>query len=267
MKYSVITFKSNETLDYKFLGSAIRGVFGTALKKVVCINPSKECSGCFASSSCLFYDFYEKDNPKYRINLEIGGKLEFDLFLYEEYSLKAPYVISALHNAFTQIGITKKRIKPDFKLYFNGHLIFDGEFKKFENRQIEFDEKNINPKSKTKLFLKTPLRIKENNRFVRDKIKLETILRSIYHRSLKLQNKPIEKLPFSPKYNIKDERLSFIDFTRRSNRQKTKMQFGGLIGEIEFDYIDENSYKLLKLGEIIGVGKQVTFGFGRIEVE
>jgi CRISPR/Cas system endoribonuclease Cas6 (RAMP superfamily) len=30
--------------------------------------------------------------------------------------------------------------------------------------------------------------------------------------------------------------------------------------------VDDNSYKLLKLGEIIGVGKQVTFGLGNIKI-
>ena len=45
------------------------------------------------------------------------------------------------------------------------------------------------------------------------------------------------------------------------------MNMDGLIGDIELKNIDEKSYKLLKLGEIIGVGKQVTFGFGCIEVK
>jgi CRISPR/Cas system endoribonuclease Cas6 (RAMP superfamily) len=43
------------------------------------------------------------------------------------------------------------------------------------------------------------------------------------------------------------------------------MNFGGIIGFIDLE-VDENSYKLLKLGEIIGVGKQVTFGLGNIKV-
>jgi CRISPR/Cas system endoribonuclease Cas6 (RAMP superfamily) len=36
---------------------------------------------------------------------------------------------------------------------------------------------------------------------------------------------------------------------------------------IYFYEIDKKSYKLLKLGEIIGVGKQTVMGLGRIEVE
>jgi CRISPR/Cas system endoribonuclease Cas6 (RAMP superfamily) len=45
------------------------------------------------------------------------------------------------------------------------------------------------------------------------------------------------------------------------------MNFGGLMGMIEFEFIDEESFKLLKIGKIIGVGKQTTFGMGEIEVK
>jgi len=263
MKYSKITLLSDETLPFKFIGSTIRGAFGVGLKRIVCINPSRKCKGCFAKDGCLFYDFFEGENPKYALNIDLSAKVEFDLLLFEEAALKAPYVISALHKAFKEIGITKERKKIDFKLYFNDKLVFDKEFFEFENEAVEFNE-NKNVK---KLILKTPLRIKENNRFVRDDVKLETILRSINHRKSKFQNRPLTKLEFTPEYKIKKQNFSFVEFGRFSNRQKTQMLFGGLVGEMEFEYIDENSQKLLNLGSLIGVGKQTTFGLGRIEIE
>jgi len=39
-----------------------------------------------------------------------------------------------------------------------------------------------------------------------------------------------------------------------------------LLGYIELKNIDKESYKLLKLAEIIGVGKQTVFGLGKIEL-
>jgi CRISPR/Cas system endoribonuclease Cas6 (RAMP superfamily) len=45
------------------------------------------------------------------------------------------------------------------------------------------------------------------------------------------------------------------------------MQMDGLIGELEIKNLDEKSYKLLKLGEIIGVGKSTVFGLGKIEIK
>ena len=45
------------------------------------------------------------------------------------------------------------------------------------------------------------------------------------------------------------------------------MKFGGVLGKIEYVDLDVMSFKLLKLGEIIGVGKQTVFGLGKIEVK
>jgi len=262
--YSKIRLKSSYLLPYQFIGSTIRGAFGVGLKRVVCINPNKECKNCFAKDGCLFYDFFEKDFAKYRFNFELGGLVDFELFLFEESSEKAPYVISALYQAFKEIGIGKKREKIDFTMSFNDEVIYDKEFKNFDNKPLIFNE--VTPKNKCTLNIKTPIRVKENNQFVRDDLNLETILRSINHRYQKIKNLPLTPLQFTPNYKIKNKNLSFIDFARYSNRQKTKMKLGGIMGKIEFDYIDENSYKLLKLGEIIGVGKQVTFGLGSINV-
>ncbi len=260
MRYSKISFRSNEVLPYKFLGSAIRGVFGSSLKDVVCINPSRECKGCFAKDGCLFYEFYEMDNPKFRLNLEMGGKLDFDIILFND---KAPYVISALYKAFREKGITKERIKPDFKLYFNDELIFDGEFRRFDNKMLEF--KSDEREGEITLTLKTPLRIKEKGKFVRDDINVETILRSIHHRKCKLTDSKITKLDFKGEWEVLDKDLSFVDLVRFSNRQKSKMKLGGIVGEIKLR-VDKKTYKMLKLGELIGVGKQTTFGLGRVEI-
>jgi len=41
----------------------------------------------------------------------------------------------------------------------------------------------------------------------------------------------------------------------------------GLMGEIKIKDIDEKSYNLLKLGEIIGAGKQTVMGLGKIEIK
>ena len=58
MKYSSIKVITDIVLPYKFIGSTIRGALGWSLKRVVCINPSFKCEGCFAKDNCLYYDMY-----------------------------------------------------------------------------------------------------------------------------------------------------------------------------------------------------------------
>ena len=266
LSYSIIDFKSNFNLPYDFIGSSIRGVFGNSLKRVVCINPSFDCKGCFAKDNCLFYDFYESDFAKFRLKISLNGRVDFRIILFEEKVKEAPFVISAIYKAFKEIGITKKRIKLDnFLIFYNNQLVYDKDFKKFDNFALKFDVTDY--KKDFTLKINTPIRVKENGKLVRDDIKLQTLLRSINHRFSKIKNKEIKKLEFNPSYKEIYKNLGFKELIRYSNRQKTKMKLGGIMGEIIYNDVDENSYKLLKLGEIIGVGKQVTFGLGDIEIK
>jgi CRISPR-associated endoribonuclease Cas6 len=265
IKYSKITLTSDYILPYKFIGSTIRGAFGVGLKKTVCINPSGECKGCFAGNGCLFYDFFEKDTPKYRLKIFLKGEVKFELYLFEEYAEKSPYVISALFKAFKETGIGKNRQKPCFEIYYNGVSIYNGgKIKNFKNNALEFEIDEI--KNRCRVVIHTPIRVKENGAYVRDKLKVETLLRTIHHKYNKLQNLPITKLPFTPEYKINSAVFSFVDLRRYSNRQKKGMNFGGVTGYIDFEYIDEKSFYMLKVGELIGVGKQTTFGLGNIQI-
>jgi CRISPR/Cas system endoribonuclease Cas6 (RAMP superfamily) len=44
------------------------------------------------------------------------------------------------------------------------------------------------------------------------------------------------------------------------------MSFDGLIGTITINDIDINSFELLSLAELIGIGKQTSFGLGKVVV-
>ncbi len=61
--------------------------------------------------------------------------------------------------------------------------------------------------------------------------------------------------------------LSWWDWERYSNRQKTKMKLGGFVGEIQFqgEAILE-FWPLLAAGELLHVGTGTSFGLGRYEI-
>ena len=252
-----------------FLGSTLRGAFGVGLKKVVCINPARECQGCHSVSNCLYYDFYEQKNipHKYRFSKGLGeDSYSFSLYLFEEASSKLPYVLSAINETLCNVGLGSNREKLQIdSIYCNDELIYsDGTFK-----SIQISPKTFSPdslKDSAKIEFVTPLRIKKNGRLLTQKPTLTQLVISIHNRLNEIKGYPIVRLPFSPQAIETSGTVRFEDLSRYSNRQQTKMQLGGLLGSLTYDSIDNRSYMMLKLGEILGVGKQTVFGLGEIKV-
>jgi len=272
MKYHYIEIKTNSKLKPPyFTGSMLRGAFGYALKKVTCINPSYSCDNCFAKDNCLYYDFYEKANSYHPFRFDIkvdSDNFDFALYLFNDATNKLAYILSALHKMLTQNGIGKENYTfEDIQILVNGTTIYD---------KNSFKELNIEPNSfkldsfcrKVKIKLQTPLRIKKKNRLLREDLELKDILRSIYQREQELTNGvKVHSLNYTPEIGESLKLLQYKELKRKSNRQKQTLKIDGLIGEMMVTNIDKQSYRLLKLGEIIGVGKQTVMGLGKIEVE
>ncbi len=245
MTYTKQTYSIKTKKPHFFIGSKVRGTFGYALKDEVCINPSFKCDGCFASKECIFYDFYEAQNTthNYRLDFKLhSDKYKFSLLLFGD----AQKHKGALHKAMMHSLI--------------------------EYKKIEFKEKSKILKEKKhskiiKLEFVTPLRIKKQNRFLTRDVELLDILLSIYKRNLELKKQAYKRVKLETEYKIVSKNLRYQELTRRSNKQNTKMHLGGLMGEMVISNVNKEVYDLLKLGEIIGVGKSTVFGLGKIKVE
>ena len=271
MKYTKVSIIIENATPPFFLGSQLRGAFGNALKRVVCINPSFKCDECFAKDNCLYYQFYEKKNVyhKFRFDYELGKSYyDFSLYLFDDTVSKLPYVVSSLYQMIVKIGFGKDRkTYTKFDMFVNDSSIFkDGEIILPKNYEKKFKIDTFSPNISVRFV--TPLRLKKNNHFIKpEELELKDLINSIYKRELRLQNIELKKLDFELKGDMAKKELKFVDISRYSNRQKTKLKIGGLVGEMQIKDIDEKSYKLLKLGEIIGVGKQTVFGLGKMRVE
>ncbi len=274
MHYTKITLRFTTPQEPPhFIGSQIRGALGYALKRTVCINPAYNCEGCFATDNCLYYDFYEAKNGyhPYRLDFELGTSYyDFSLYLFEKATEKLPYIVSALHTMLTQNGLGKERVKAEaYRLLLNGKsALKEGKIILPETTLISYE---LPPSVASDLTIRfiTPLRIKHNNRFVRsaEHLTLRTIVSSLYQRKQMLEgNERYARLPFEVQGRVVDSFTHFKDLTRYSGRQQGRLKIGGLLGEMTFEGVDPESYRLLKLGEIIGVGKQTVFGLGKIEI-
>lgn len=272
MKYTKITIKTDNRhrVPY-FIGSQVRGALGYILKKTVCVNPSFKCEGCFASSSCLYYEFYEAKNTthKYRLDFDLGkDHYDFDLYLFEDACSKAPYIISALYTLFSKSGIGKDRnIYDSLEMYVNDIGILKEDNISLPKEYI----KTFEIKSMYKylvLHFVTPLRLKKNNRFIRDdSLELSDIINSIYQRQMRLLGKDYRRFPYEIKGEIVAKDLSYKELTRKSNRQKTLMNLGGIMGNITIRNLNKESFEVLKLAELLAVGKQSVFGLGKIMIK
>ena len=66
-------------------------------------------------------------------------------------------------------------------------------------------------------------------------------------------------------FMVKD--LYVRSWTRYSNRQKALMNLSGLVGTIEFKNLSPGLSKLLELAEYFHMGKNASFGLGKIEIQ
>lgn len=64
---------------------------------------------------------------------------------------------------------------------------------------------------------------------------------------------------------IKDT-TRWVNWERYSNRQETKMRLGGLVGQVTYQGEFREFMPILKLGELIHVGKAATFGMGKYQM-
>lgn len=250
-----------------FIGSMLRGALGMALKRVVCINPSFRCEGCFAAKECLYHDWYEKKNSyhPYRITSELGMKrLQFSVWLYEEAVSQLPYVLSAIRHALEVTGLGRERRKvPIERMRIGERTVYEkGEFSSLEGIEArEFLPETL--EGDWRVEWRLPLRIKEGNRFARDSdgVKLTTLIASIHRRYHQIKGTQAPRLD----YRLKGEaegKWRYLDLYRYSNRQRSRMKLGGLMGSLRVEGLDKESSRYLQLGEILGVGKQTVFGLG-----
>ncbi|MHB8292805.1 MAG: CRISPR system precrRNA processing endoribonuclease RAMP protein Cas6, partial [bacterium] len=205
---------------------------------------------------------------KFSINkIKVNGKNiiqngDFDISEIEPIEFDLTNIISENYNMAIEIDESFKICERTIDEISNNKLnIFDKSYENQNNRQQKKELKKI------KLKFLTPLRIKQNNCLVRDMIDLDKLLQAIYFRICEIEGEERQYLNYKPYYKILSKNIKFEDYSRYSNRQHIKMLFGGLVGYIEIDDLDNTSYNLFKILEIIGIGKSTAFGLGKIYVE
>ncbi len=270
-------------------------VIGKELRRISCLFKDKECSLCPIKNTCPYSVFFvtpiSKDNILLKgrdkaphpyiiyvnkIIYDNTVKLQLRLTIFGKYREQFPYIYYSIMNAGKR-GIFKERVKYSVISVKSGNIEI---LKEDGNLNVDIEpeiwELNNNESytdnKKLRISFLSPLRIKSHGSFVSD-ITFDDIVTSSKRRielltGLYGENGYDTINDLNYKILSFDKDITWIDYKYYSARQKERLKLGGLIGNITLEgSFDKKTLSILKAGEIFHIGKNPSFGLGRIKVE
>ncbi len=298
-KYKFYTTLNEDTILPEFKGSSFRGAFGHAFRKVTCAVRQKDCHQCLLFDRCLYARTFEDKKAKDRsatspqpylieppitdqTNFPADSTFDFNLLLFGQTNEYLPYYIYALEKmGALGIGRRKNHSGPgtfyvnDVRM--NGQSIYDPQVQKLsvdlslEDLKLELPEHS--QKGRIRVNIRTPLRVKHQNKLT-DELPFFVLIKAALRRISMLfqeygSGEPDIDYPglVSRAKEVKTiiSDLYWKEQKRYSGRQKNFMQFGGVLGYIEYEGFISEYLPLLDLAQKLHLGKQTTFGLGSID--
>lgn len=270
--------------------AALRGGMGQMLLKMHCVR-NQQCDNCDFEEECIVRRMmYSKllHKPEYMNQgdslgyvfecdnleeyFEEGDSLRFNLLLFGK---NIVYFYEYLQ-AFTYLGmegIGKNKSKFVVTSVHNttNKILFEGSNVYMENYHIqtvlEYVKYRLNMrKDENKLIFPVPLTIKYHGEFI-DEFKIDAIVAAIIRRIHMLDcfeninNDPISLSGTLPEYISVDARKTYVE--RYSSTHDSKIRLYGIRGSMYIGEMDKELKMLLLAGELIHIGKNTSFGFGK----
>lgn len=270
--------------------SALRGGMGQMLLRLNCIK-DRNCEYCDFESECIVRRMmYSKltQKPEYmkqgdslgyvfecddyeEIYYE-GDTLSFNLILFgrnivyfQQYLQAFTYLgiegLGKNHSKFIIIQITNTRNKLIYEnnnIYMENYVV---------SKVIDYVRYRMNmQKNENTVIFSSPLTIKYRGEFIQ-RFDLEAIIAAVIRRIHMLDCleelglEPIERFDSIPDYN----NIEIIDtyVSRYSSTHNDKVKLRGIRGSMYIHELDDNLKMLLHAGELIHIGKNTSFGFGK----
>lgn len=281
----------------EYAGSALRGAFGRALRKIACMTKQADCKQCPLYQSCVYTNIFETPAPSdhilqkfsqipnsyiieppldwERVTYQMGETFVFHLVLFGKLNQQLPIITFAFKRAFEYQVSGGTAELQDVAAFDHAQQQFQSIFQ--HNHFLPYDYQllipNELPANLTLQFL-TPLRLQKDGKPLREtQLTLERLLISLLKRFALLNEFHAEKLPLefesliSSIAQICDEKqLQWLDWTRYSSRQKQRMTLGGVIGQWQLNNVPEQWRTLLYIGQWLHCGKNATFGLGKYQI-
>ena len=288
-----------------FKGSALRGAFGHALKKTCCAQRFQDCHDCLLSGTCAYSYIFETHKktsteslsrlssrphpyvlyPEDRgVNqLQKGDTFSFELLLFGEKAVgMLAYIVFAVTlMGKNGIGRGSRSGAGRFSLVSVNHggvEIYNadqGEFMPHGNVNTLHLEKGLPSCSELIVDFLTPLRMKNQQVFVRE-MDFQTLIRGALRRVSSLEEfygagyPDLDYKGFIDRAAEVSGDLSqtcWQEQTRYSNRQKQKMNMGGVTGRAVYTGNVGEFLPILHYCEATHMGKQTAFGLGKIRLK
>ncbi len=262
-----------------FLGSTLRGVIGQALQE------DSVAYNYIYNNRALNGNTQDVANPYVIIPPESekdiypeGEKLNFQILLLGEAVQYAQQLVNAI-KGIGELGLGALRYPFKLEKITHGldqRVIWeDGSFYEISVRSEVLPCYYLPEVRRLRIHMLTPLRIRRNGELL-DKLDFPTIIRNITRRmemitgryggwSDKTEAGRIRTL--SQDVSTVKERLESVSMERYSNRLGKKMDFDGLMGDIWFEGEITPFIPWLFAAQILHIGRNTTFGMGRIQVE
>ncbi|KAF0155224.1 MAG: cytoplasmic protein [Syntrophaceae bacterium] len=288
-----------------YKGSTLRGVFGRALKKVVCALKKQDCADCLLAARCIYPAIFETipnpnvtDSRKRIVNhphpyvieppedaktiFHRGDMLNFGILLFGKANEYLPYFIYAF-DQMGQMGIGK-RMDGNHATFFLQHVTVNEVliYSKTDGKILQQSAlPDISIKSQPlqndedlsiEITLSTPLRLKYQNN-LKAELPFHILTRAMLRRAsslLEYYDGGEPALDYrgmvlrAEDVLVTQSTISWLDWRRYSNRQEQAMLMGGMIGSITYCGKLAEYLPLINFCEKVRVGKQTTFGLGKI---
>ena len=274
--------------------SAIRGGMGEMLLRANCIR-NRECELCDFQNECIVQrtmysqfeykpDFittgdsigYVVECEDYKETFKASDTLEFNLILFGKTMVYFNQYLQALY-ALGQNGIGRGHAKFLILQVKNtrGQAILKDSNIYMEYYQVETLQGYVDDRKReiglhgypNKMVFCTPLTQKFQGEFLKE-FCMEAISKSIQRRLYMLncfENNDIQEFYYEELTIPTIVQLSVreVKVKRYSSRQESKMYLKGIKGEILLEKLPEELLELYLAGELIHIGKNTSFGFGR----
>lgn len=278
--------------------SAIRGGMGEMLLRFHCVR-DRQCEACDFAAECIvqriMYSKFEKkpffvtqgesigyvlECEDYREVFKRGETFPFNLIIFgkeivylnqfmQAFCMLGMEGIGKNHAKFRIISVTNTKRYP---------LLVDG-IVYMENYEImtirdyvDYRVEQLRRQGlKNEILFKTPLTLKYRGEFLRE-FQMEAIMEAVIRRIYMLDcyegiEEDVMQYEALPVPEIIAQEVWKAQVRRYSTRQQSGMVLQGIEGKIDLNRIGDESLPVLLAGELVHIGKNSRFGFGRYKIK